>query len=369
MTTSTPPPPAVSPPQPEQVDSSNSSTLTVTPFRCPKYACHQPSQRSSSGPSWTSRTWAYLNEDVVPSTFAEIQLVLLTFCIGLQDAVSFPDFHCFASNQTGNTVFLLLAAALPEFNPSMFITANIACSLGFFLFSAWLTGQLGHLIGPRRRLWLLTTNLIQTSLVFIAAGLQFGAHHTNTPGKELYESGKIESMEAVTGARTLICIALLASAAGSQVVLSRSLNMTEITTAMATAAWLDLVIDKNMFRSPKKNRGRNRRVAFLVALALGSLVGAYIYRWVGSAVAVVVSGGGKAVVGGMFLFSRGEKRRRVGGDVEGGGGGQGGKGEGKEEEKDGDGKAESKESGSGSDSEADEKLGQATRGRRADENV
>ncbi|KAH7627298.1 hypothetical protein B0T09DRAFT_346630 [Sordaria sp. MPI-SDFR-AT-0083] len=239
-----------------------------------------------------------------------MQLVLLTFCIGLQDAVSFPDFHAFASNQTGNTVFLMLAIALPQFNPSMFITANIGCSLGFFLGSAWLTGQLGHIIGPRRRLWLLVTNTIQTCLVFIAAALQFGSHHTNTPGKDLFESGSLDGWDAVTGTRTLICIALLASAAGSQVVLSRSLNMTEITTAMATAAWLDLVIDKNMFRSLKKNKGRNRRMAFLTALAVGSLCGAYIYREVGSAVVITISGGGKAVVLGMFLCAPGEKVKK-----------------------------------------------------------
>ena len=84
--------------------------------------------------------------------------------------------------------------------------------------------------------------------------------------------------------------------------------MTEITTAMATAAWLDLVIDRNMFKPLKQNKGRNRRVAFLAALAGGSLVGAYIYREVGSAVAVTISGGGKAVVLGMFLVAPGERR-------------------------------------------------------------
>ncbi|KAK3356231.1 hypothetical protein B0H65DRAFT_71907 [Neurospora tetraspora] len=295
------------------VNSSDESTHTQ--FPCPKYSCSQPIELSPQ--SFASRAWAYLNEDVRPSHFAELQLVLLTFCIGLQ--VSFPDFHAFASNQTGNTVFLMLAIALPEFNPSMFITANIGCSLGFFLGSAWLTGQLGHIIGPRRRLWLLVTNAIQTCLVFIAAGLQFSSKHTNTPGKDLFASGSFEEGEwdAVTGPRTLICIALLASAAGSQVVLSRSLNMTEITTAMATAAWLDLVIDRNLFRGPlKKNTGRNRRVAFLAALAVGSLCGAYIYREVGSAVAVTISGGGKAVVLGMFLVAPGDKGKKEERDVE-----------------------------------------------------
>ncbi|CCC06497.1 unnamed protein product [Sordaria macrospora k-hell] len=298
----TPPPPK----ETEQVNFSDGSTRTLTQFRCPKYSCSKPEPKEPSQHQqpFASRAWAYLNEDVRPSHFAEMQLVLLTFCIGLQD------FHAFASNQTGNTVFLMLAIALPQFNPSMFITANIGCSLGFFLGSAWLTGQLGHIIGPRRRLWLLVTNTIQTCLVFIAAALQFGSHHTNTPGKDLFESGSLDGWDAVTGTRTLICIALLASAAGSQVVLSRSLNMTEITTAMATAAWLDLVIDKNMFRSLKKNKGRNRRMAFLTALAVGSLCGAYIYREVGSAVVITISGGGKAVVLGMFLCAPGEKVKK-----------------------------------------------------------
>ncbi|KAK3954888.1 hypothetical protein QBC32DRAFT_382322 [Pseudoneurospora amorphoporcata] len=324
MTTS-PSPPSKETEQKVNSSDSGESTRTITQFGCPKYSSRsqpepkEPSsqQQQQQQQSFASRAWAYLNEDVRPTHFAEMQLVLLTFCIGLQDAVSFPDFHAFASNQTGNTVFLMLAIALPQFNPSMFITANIGCSLGFFLASAWLTGQLGHIIGPRRRLWVLATNTIQTCLVFTAAALQFQSHHTNTPGKDLFESGSLEGWDAVTGTRTLLCIALLASAAGSQVVLSRSLNMTEITTAMATAAWLDLVIDRNLFGAVRKNKGRNRRVAFLAALAVGSLCGAYIYREVGSAVAVTISGGGKAVVLGMFLCAPGEGRgKRQEGDVE-----------------------------------------------------
>lgn len=208
------------------------------------------------------------------------------------DAVSFPDFHCFASNQTGNTVFLVLAIVLPEMNGDMFVTANIGVALGFFLAAAWLTGQLGHIIGPRRRLYLLVCNAVQTALVFAAAAVQY-AQHASTPGGELH----------LAGPRTLVAIGLLASAAGSQVVLSRALAMTEITTAMATAAWVDLVIDPGLVRGLTKNRPRNRRVAFLTALVLGTLAGAFIYKRVGSPAALVVSGAGKALVTGMFFWS------------------------------------------------------------------
>lgn len=79
--------------------------------------------------------------------------------------------------------------------------------------------------------------------------------------------------------------------------------MTEISTAMATAAWVDLLIDPHLFAVKEENRPRNRRFFFLVALLAGSLVGAGIYRHAGSDVALFVSAGGKALVTLMYLFN------------------------------------------------------------------
>ncbi|OIW35158.1 hypothetical protein CONLIGDRAFT_567655, partial [Coniochaeta ligniaria NRRL 30616] len=203
------------------------------------------------------------------------------------DALSFPDFHCFTSNQTGNTVLLALALVMPEARGEMFITSNIGVALGFFLAGGWLTGQLSYVIGPRCRLWLMICNFIQSCLVFGAAAIQY------SHGVEL------------ESAMTLVTIGLLAFASGSQVVQSRSLRMTEISTAMATAAWVDLLIDPNL--CALKNRPRNRRAAFLVSLFVGSIVGALIYRAAGSATAVAVSAAGKLVVTGMYLFNHSEK--------------------------------------------------------------
>ncbi|KAK3695326.1 hypothetical protein B0T22DRAFT_102319 [Podospora appendiculata] len=242
---------------------------------------------SSSPPP---KAWQYIKESVRPSGLAELQLILLTFSTGIQDAVSFHDFHCFASNQTGNTVFLILAIALPEMNGEMFVTVNIATALGIFLAAAWLTGQIGHIVGPRRRIYLVLCNLIQTLLVFVTAALQYR------------EGIQLE------GAYTLVSIGLLAFASGSQVVQSRSLRMTEITTAMATAAWVDLVIDPNLLTL--KNRPRNRRVAFLAALILGTLVGAYIFKTLGSPAALVISGAGKLLVTVMYFFNSAEEEEK-----------------------------------------------------------
>src|SRR5688572_30583940 len=155
-----------------------------------------------------------------------------------------------------------MALILPQLNGDMFITSNIGMALGLFLGAGWLTGQLSHRIGPRKRWWLIICNLIQASLVLAAAAMQ-------------YRHGI-----AIEGPHTLVVIGLLAFASGSQVVQSRSLSMPEISTAMATAAWVDLMIDKQLFTI--KNRPRTRRVAFLLSLALGALLGAVIYRSAGS---------------------------------------------------------------------------------------
>ncbi|KAI2635944.1 hypothetical protein GGS21DRAFT_56258 [Xylaria nigripes] len=241
--------------------------------------------------SITSRVWEHMREDVRPSLFVELELLLLTFCTGIQDAISFPDYHCFASNQTGNTVFLLIAIVLPWYDGDNFFVADIGAALGFFLLGGWATGQVSHIVGPRMRLWLFCCNLIQSILVVIAGVIQ-------------YNYGVQSS-----GPRAVLAIGLLAFASGSQVVQSRSMNMTEISTAMATAAWVDLMIDPKLFHG--KNRPRTRRVMFLLALASGALVGAGIYRAVGSSVAIFVSAGGKFIVTFMYLFNGADKPRRT----------------------------------------------------------
>ncbi|KAI1367117.1 hypothetical protein F5Y08DRAFT_336998 [Xylaria arbuscula] len=250
---------------------------------------------SAGSQSIISRTWSHLLEDVRPSGFVEFELVLLTFCTGIQDAISFPDYGCFASNQTGNTVFLVVALILPWLDGDTFFVPNIGAALGFFLLGGWLTGQLGHIIGPRMRLWLVCCNLFQTILVFVAAGLQFKYGVTSQ------------------GLIAVVVIGLLAFASGSQVVQARSMKMTEISTAMATAAWVDLVIDPKLFHVD--NRPRTRRIMFLLALVGGALLGAGVYRVAGSAAAVFVSAAGKLAVTIMYLFNGADKPKKTEGDA------------------------------------------------------
>lgn len=265
--------------------------------RAPESVSQEISSQTSAGSFWPlaperSRLVGHFSDDVRSSLFAEAQLVLLTFCTGIQDVTTFLDYHCFASNQTGNTVFLCIALIISQIEGDTFVTANVGMSLGVFLAAGWLTGQLSHVIGGRKRWWLVSCNLLQTALVFTVAGIQ-------------YRYGSSDRGPVALGV-----IALLAFAAGGQVVQSRSLRITEISTAMATAAWVDLVMDGKLF--VLHNRPRNRRLAFLIALAVGSLVGAAVYRQLGSAAAIAISAAGKLLVTILFLFSPAEIRRQGG---------------------------------------------------------
>ncbi|RMY11688.1 hypothetical protein D0868_02993 [Hortaea werneckii] len=108
------------------------------------------------------------------------------------------------------------------------------------------------------------------------------------------------------GPVTIGVIALLAYASGAQVVLSRAYSCNEISTAMATAAWVDLLVDPHLFSS--NNRPRTRRFLFVVSLFLGAVSGAFMYVRMSSAFAILISGVGKAIVTVMLLFNKQEKR-------------------------------------------------------------
>lgn len=232
----------------------------------------------------TQHLTAYLTASIDIDVLVEAELLILAFATGMQDATTFPDYHCFASNQTGNTVLLAVGAA--GIAGALFSLHNIGVSLSLFVAGALIMGQIGNAVGGRRRVWLLVSNAVQTALVFAAAALQ-------------YRGGDVVEAE---GATAMGVIALLAFSSGAQVAMARSVKVPEITTAMATAAWVDLLVDERLFAG--QNRGRNRRALFLLALFAGSFAGAFAYRRVGSAFALLISGVGKGVVFVAFWFNR-----------------------------------------------------------------
>lgn len=214
----------------------------------------------------------------------DIELLLLTFSTGIQDAISFPDFHCFASNQTGNSV--VMAVGLAGLGGQLFNIVNITVSLGMFISGSILTGQIANVVGPRRRGWLLLSHFSQTAMIFGAAAIQaiYGVQ--------------------VSGPSVIGAIALLAFSSGAQVASMRPMRRPEITTAMATAAWVDLVIDPKLFAL--HNYSRDRRALFLASLVAGSFAGAFMHVSIGSPNALAVSAAGKSLVTVTLIFNREE---------------------------------------------------------------
>ncbi|CAI6339115.1 unnamed protein product [Periconia digitata] len=230
----------------------------------------------------------YLTAKLRVDTLVELQLLILTLSIGIQDAIAFPDFHCFASNQTGNTVVLALGAA--GIGGDQFSLANVGISLSAFVTGSFITGQIANSIGPFRRDWLLFAHMAQTLLAFGAAAIQC-----------------VKGEEGVgSGPWAMGSIALLAFSSGAQVASMRPMKIQEITTAMATAAWVDFVIDPNLLAAC--NRSRDRRGLFLLTLIGGSFVGAYMYKYVGPGETLLFSAAVKLLVTFTFLINRGSRQ-------------------------------------------------------------
>ncbi|KAL5114893.1 hypothetical protein ACEQ8H_007211 [Pleosporales sp. CAS-2024a] len=241
-----------------------------------------------------------LQQDINPdSRLLEVELLLLALAIGIQDAISFPDFHCFASNQTGNTVLFavgILHKTEQLEASSSFSIATIAVSLSCFLVGVGLTGQIANACNmARRQGWLLFANLVSTALVYMAGILQW--HFLS------HRVGAASSSSSLLIAR--LVLALLAFASGSQVAVVRGLKITDITTAMATAAYIDIFIDPRLLAGLRQNRGRNRRVLFLAMLVAGSFVGAGVGTRTNFGVAVLVSAGVKTVVCFLLMCDHG----------------------------------------------------------------
>lgn len=60
-----------------------------------------PQNQVKKSGSKFNRMHTHLSSPIRVDIVAEIELLIITFCTGIQDVTTFPDYHCFASNQTG----------------------------------------------------------------------------------------------------------------------------------------------------------------------------------------------------------------------------------------------------------------------------
>jgi len=224
------------------------------------------SGRSTAPSSARSRKIFRLTGEIGNDLILELELMALALATGIMDATTFSDYHVFVSNQTGNTA--LLAVGALGLGGNLVKLPNIGVSLGVFIAGGFILGQIGNALGCRRRLWLIATNLFQTALVAVATALRWRYPTTDgTPG-------------------ALGVLALLAFASGGQIAVARKVNVPEITTAMVTSAYIDLLIDSRLFN--QGNRPRDRRFFFICMLLLGSFIGATADRFYNSALALLL---------------------------------------------------------------------------------
>jgi hypothetical protein len=219
-------------------------------------------------------------------THAYPPLLLCCFISGLADAAAFNAWGTFISMQTGNTIFLALGASgQPTSPPFTWLKGLVAISfflVGCVLFSRGMRA-LGHEGGSRMSL--VVGFAVQAVCFFAAAGLVQGgvvpvAAGTVTPAeKDPLDPRFVE----------LLPLGILAFQAGGQIVSSRMLGFSEIPTNVLTSCYCDLVIDKALLKAA--NGKRDRRVASVLCLLLGGIVGGWLSRSGGGMGSVLWLGG------------------------------------------------------------------------------
>jgi uncharacterized membrane protein YoaK (UPF0700 family) len=83
-----------------------------------------------------------------------IPLLITAFQSGLLDATTAADFRMFASNQTGNVMFLTVGIA----SAAVINMRNIGSSLGSYILASFLGGRIGWALGHRQRFYLVISH-------------------------------------------------------------------------------------------------------------------------------------------------------------------------------------------------------------------
>jgi uncharacterized membrane protein YoaK (UPF0700 family) len=192
-----------------------------------------------------------------------VVLGLLTLVTGLVDAACYLGLgQVFTANQTGNAVLLAFGAAGAEGLPILGPTVSLLVFLAGAAAGGWLaTGRVGPAGTPMsaeaRQRWFTLALAIELVMVTAAGVVAIGLP---------VDGG---------GARRYLVIALLAGALGLQNATVRRLAVPDITTTVLTMTLTGLAADLHLAgRSPRVRR----RVAAVVLMAAGALVGALLLR-------------------------------------------------------------------------------------------
>ena len=188
-------------------------------------------------------------------------LLLLSATTGLVDAASVLGLgKVFTANMTGNVVFLGFAASgAPGFKVLPFVAA-----LASFMLGAIVGGRTGkaHVGGSERR-WLVTSAVVETTLLWAAAFLALGFDvATQSPEARLY-----------------LIIGLTGIAMGYRNATIRQLKVADLTTTVLTLTLTGLGADSKAAGGTGTNW--SRRVGAVIAIFAGAALGAGLLVHIG----------------------------------------------------------------------------------------
>ncbi len=197
-------------------------------------------------------------------------LLLLSATTGLVDAVSVLGLgKVFTANMTGNIVFLGFAMA----GAGEFVAAPCAVALVAFFAGAFIAGRVGHALSPRPlREWLLLAAGIETTLLWLAAAVAGLAGGGTPPANWALFS----------------IIALTAIAMGFRNATIRQLKVPDLTTTVLTLTITGIAADSRLAGGTAPNLPR--RLAAILAIFVGALVGAAIVMHAGIVPPLVLAG-------------------------------------------------------------------------------
>jgi uncharacterized membrane protein YoaK (UPF0700 family) len=201
-----------------------------------------------------------------PSPALRVLLMTLTGATGLVDAVSYLGLgHVFVANMTGNVVLLGFAVSGAT---GLSIAASLTALAGF-LVGAAAGGRWAGASSRHRRLWLSMSSAAQTVLVGAAAAATVtGALRPDGPTR-------------------LVLLALLGTAMGIQNATVRHLAIPDLTTTVLTQTLTGLAAESSL--GGGSNPRAVRRIAAVVAMLVGALVGGVLTLHAGLPTALVVT--------------------------------------------------------------------------------
>ncbi|QIW95401.1 hypothetical protein AMS68_000919 [Peltaster fructicola] len=225
----------------------------------------------------------YLTQEVAFDWYLAAQMYVLTLATGVLDVTTYNTYRVFASKMTGN-MLLLAVDAVNHSALSQALEQNVATAICAFIIGAAAFGHIGRLIGRRRRLYLLATNLLQTALILAAGAIQ---HY---------------GVKSEVGHHAVIKMFLLAFAMAGQVSLAIGVGLAELNTTMITSTLIQLCYDPDLFKL--NNRPRTRRLGFFLTMAAGHFAGAAASKR-GASLGILLTACIKALVTLSFLFNPG----------------------------------------------------------------